>query len=164
MKMMRTISTPRARRRVVSGIVVAALAALFSVVALVAALRAGSTVSVVASPQPPAAQVARTARVAKSGAGPMVRGYRVPWEMGTRPGGGTQDRSQRPAQTALVGGAGSGILSVLCRGPRRSVRPDSLRRRTGGASKGGAHAESSSGAWPRGLSTWRSLKSVARRC
>lgn len=82
MKTMRTISMPGARRWVVLGLVVAILAVLLAVASLIALAGHGSTA--LAAPEPQV-QATGAVHVVKSGAGHLVRGYRVPWEYGPGP-------------------------------------------------------------------------------
>jgi uncharacterized membrane protein len=135
-----TISKPRARGWIVPGVVVAILAALFSVVAVVAALGAARTTAVIAAPdRPPAAQLARTVRGARSGGGPAVRGYRVPWGYG--PGPAVERRIEFGAQpglrwlAVLVGGLLVALLAVLA----AVLTWILLRLRTGERSQRGAN-------------------------
>jgi uncharacterized membrane protein len=136
---MQTISMPRARRWGVLGIVVATLASLLFVVALVAGLGAGSTVSVVASPEPVAAQAARTVHLPRGGAGPAVRGYRLPWEYGPGPAMGRSLEVSGPHRLRWLAVMVVGFLLALVAALAAALAWILLRRRSGGAAKGSVH-------------------------
>jgi uncharacterized membrane protein len=139
MKTMGASPTQRARRWVAPALVVGILVGLLSVAALIAVLGAGrTTVSAVAAPQPPLAPVTRTVRVPRSGAGPIVRGYKVPWEYGPGPMVGHRVEVSGVRGPRWLLGLVVIALVLLVAALLAALAWVLLRRRTGRASEGGA--------------------------